>query len=164
MHRNQRQGQVGKWIVINAPLANVVISGDIRYANGPFVDASRLPQLVIIANSITINDTVRTVDAWLVAPGRVQGGAVAGGVIQTCNHAASALNEGVCANPLTINGPVIANRLVLLRTAGAGAGVSAGDPAETFNFRPDAYIWALRQSQSSGRVTTVSTKELPPRY
>ena len=154
----------GRSIIINAPTADVTITGDIRYANGPFSNASQLPQLVIIANSITINENVRQVDAWLIAPGRVSGGAVTGGVIRTCNRAPATISEGNCNQVLTVNGPVVANRLILLRTGGSEPNTRRGDPAEIFNFRPDAYIWALQQAQSGGRVTTVSTKELPPRY
>lgn len=154
----------GKWIVINAPTANITIAGDINYAQGPFTSASQIPQVIIIANNITINDNVGNVDAWLVAPGTNNGGAVTGGVIRTCNVAPAAISVSACSNKLTVNGPVIANRLLMLRTNGAERGEASGDPAEVFNFRPDAYLWALQQGISSGRVTTVSTKELPPRY
>lgn len=154
----------GKWVVINAPNADVTIRGNIQYASGPFTSASQIPQVVIIANNITINEGVGQVDAWLVAPGSVTGSTVTGGVIRTCNRSQTELANNVCDTRLTINGPVIANRLLMLRTFGAGQGAQAGNPAEVFNFRPDAYIWAAQQSQASGRVTTVSTKELPPRY
>lgn len=155
----------GKWIVINAPTTNVIISGDITYAAGPFSQSAQIPQVVIIANSITIAAGVRTVDAWLVAPGSVNAqGNVVGGVVRTCDAAPSTISASVCDAPLTVNGPVIANTLLMLRTGGADQGVLAGDPAEVFNFRSDAYLWALSQGETSGRVTTVSTKELPPRY
>lgn len=154
----------GKWIVINAPGANVTIAGDIAYAQGPFSSAAQIPQVIIIANNITINDNVGNVDAWLVAPGTNNAGTVSGGVIRTCNVAPAAISVSACANKLTVNGPVIANRLLMLRTNGAEKGEASGDPAEVFNFRPDAYLWALQQGVTSGRVTTVSTKELPPRY
>lgn len=155
----------GRWIVINAPSANVVISGNIKYSNGAIVGAEQLPQVVIIANNITINENVTQVDAWLVAPGTLTGGgAITGGVIRTCDRQPATISTNTCNQKLTVNGPVVANRLLMLRTAGSGTGAAAGDPAEVFNFRPDAYIWAAQQAQSSGRVTTVSTKELPPRY
>ncbi len=150
----------GRWIVINAPTATVTIASNIRYTNGAIGNASQIPQVVIIANNITINDNVTQVDAWLVAKGT----GLSNGVIRTCSSAPSAISTNTCNAKLTVNGPVIANRLIMLRTAGSGTGAAAGDPAEVFNFRPDAYIWAAQQAQSGGRVTTVSTKELPPRY
>jgi hypothetical protein len=155
----------GKWIVINAPSSNVTISGNIQYANGPFTDASQLPQLVIIAQNITITDSVERVDAWLVAPGTVAtNGSVSNGVIRTCSSMPAQISDSVCNKRLTVNGPVIANKLIMLRSGGAGVNECRGDPAEVFNFRPDAYMWAAQQAESGGRVTTVSTKELPPRY
>jgi hypothetical protein len=65
---------------------------------------------------------------------------------------------------LTVNGPVIANRLLMYRTYGAEAGQRSGDPAEVFNLRPDAYLWASGQQSGSGKIRTVQTTELPPRF
>ncbi len=152
-----------KSIVINAPNTDVVIDGDITYAPGPFVRANQLPQVVIIARNITINESVENVDSWLIAPGTYSGGTRANGVIRTCNRPIAQISQDVCNNKLTVNGPVVANKLVMLRTFGA-TGANPGEPAEVFNLRADSYIWALRQGESSGKITTVSTKELPPRY
>lgn len=154
----------GRSIIINAPSANVVINGDITYASGPYQQVTQIPQVVIIANNITINEGVQNVDSWLVAPGTISGSTVTGGVIRTCNRVPSEISVDVCSGKLTINGPVIANRLIMLRTGGAEPRERAGDPAEVFNLRSDAYLWALGQSEANGRVTTVYTKELPPRY
>ena len=62
------------------------------------------------------------------------------------------------------NGPVIANHLIMRRTAGSDPGAASGAPAEAFNLRPDAYIWATNYNQNSGRLSTVATQELPPRF
>lgn len=154
----------GTWIVINAPDSDVTITGNIEYAAGPFTSAAQIPQVVIMARNITINEGVSRVDAWLVAPGVRSGTTVTNGVIRTCHRATTDIRSTVCSGLLTINGPVIANRLLMLRSGGSEPGNRRGEPAEVFNFRPDAYIWALQQAEVSGRVTTVSTKELPPRY
>lgn len=157
----------GHSVIINAPTGNVTLTGNITYAIGGALSSySDIPQVVIIAQNITITAGVTQVDSWLIAPGTVAtgGGSISGGVIRTCDVAAASLNAGVCNQKLTVNGPVVANRLLLLRTGGAGTGTAAGDPAEVFNFRPDAYLWALQRGESAGRVTTVTTKELPPRY
>jgi len=157
--------QPGQWVVINAPTANVTIDNSIQYANGPFTSASQIPQLVIIAKSITISDVAERVDAWLIAPGTVaSSGAVSGGVIRTCSTAPSAINAGTCSKKLVVNGPIMANKLSMLRTNGAGVGTDSGTPAEVFNFRPDAYLWALSKSESGRHVVVTATKELPPRY
>ena len=88
------------------------------------------------------------------------------GSITTCNQVANAtaLRSTNCTNPLTINGPVAARTLNLWRTAGSGSGAASGDPAEVINLRPDAFLWATSYSADAGRVPTVSTKELPPRF
>ncbi len=156
--------QEGKSIVINAPTANVVIRGNISYQPGPYSSLAQIPQVVIIANNITIQAGVENVDAWLIAPGTNNAGVVSGGVIRTCDVNTASISISVCSNPLTINGPVVANRLIMLRTGGSEPNARAGDPAEVFNLRSDAYLWALGQGEVGGRVTTVSTKELPPRY
>lgn len=149
----------GKWVVINAPNATVVIENDIRYAAGPFGSLNDIPQLIIIANNITVAESVTQVDAWLMATG-------ASGRLNTCGgvSAATQLRSTNCRNPLVINGPVAARQLLLYRTAGAEAGSNSGAPAEVFNLRPDAYLWAINYQSDSGRVQTVYTKELPPRF
>ena len=154
----------GKWMVINAPNADVTISGNITYDNGPLTSFGQIPQLIIIARNITIADAVTQVDSWLISPGKVNAGTVTNGVIRTCQTPAASITAGVCNTKLQVNGPVVANRLIMLRTAGSGPGKDAGDPAEVFNTRPDAYLWALNHLQNNGRITSVETKELPPRY
>ena len=57
----------------------------------------------------------------------------------------------------------MAKQLWLRRTAGSGTDLASGDPAEVFNLRPDAYLWAATRATGSGRVQTMYTTELPPR-
>jgi len=155
----------GRSVIINAPTANVTITGNISYVPATLNSFGQIPQVVIIANNITIAASVTNVDAWLIAPGRVAtNGSVSGGVIRTCDVAPASLSATVCEKKLVVNGPVVANKLLMLRTGETGTGANSGNPAEVFNFRPDAYLWALQAAQTSSRVTTVSTTELPPRY
>lgn len=153
----------GNWYVINAPNATVTISGNINYTNDELDKISDIPQVVIIALNIVIADSVTNVDAWLVATGADSEGRIntcgAGGVGQSTN-----LNSTRCSNTLKVNGPVIANKLILRRTAGSGTGDASGDPAEVFNLRPDAYLWATSLLNSDTKVRTVINTELPPRY
>lgn len=178
----------GQWLVINAIGHNVTIANDIQYANGPFVDARDIPQLVIIADNITIAADVTRVDAWLVARSN---GSVSGGAIATCDEQAGTSGaDGVaqwlsmpngsgtnytnssnshlsmlhCQRQLQINGPVIAQRLYLRRTAGSDAGSGAGTPAEIINLRPDAYMWAREYMSPNFIFQNISERELPPRY
>jgi len=150
---------VGKWIVINAPTVDINITGDIKYTPDTLHSLNNIPQVVIIANNINISSAVRNIDAWLIASGT-------SGIITTCTEGGdnnTHINATICANPLVVNGPVMARHLYLRRTAGSGKDTASGDPAETFNLRADAYLWAYARATGSGRVQTVYTTELPPR-
>lgn len=177
------QPGAGRWVVLNAPNANVTITGNITYADGPYAGIADIPQLIIIANNITIADTVTQVDAWLIA----QGSTPTDGVISTCAFTSPdpnylsfpafppfpdvttqgskklGLSINTCNKLLTVNGPVMAQKLDLLRTAGSNPGAASGDPAEVFNLRPDAYLWSQAHSIQTGRLQTSYTTELPPR-
>lgn len=144
-----------QWLVVYAPTRNVRIAGDMRYTNDPLVSAADIPQLIIIANNISVDAGVTNVDAWLVARGNV---------VTCTGQETAALSSAVCGNALRVNGPVLANKLYLRRTAGSGAGAASGDPAETFNLRADAYIWATNHSASSDVLRSTQYSELPPRF
>ncbi|MEO6109440.1 MAG: hypothetical protein ABIP50_00305 [Candidatus Saccharimonadales bacterium] len=151
-----------QWVVINAPKATVVISGDIKYSPVTLNSIDDIPQLVIIASRINIESTVTNIDAWLVANGTE-------GVVNTCRNVVDTidminLSSVTCNKQLFINGPVMAKKLYLHRTVGATQGAGAGDPAEIFNLRPDAYLWATARASATGRVQTVYSQELPPRF
>ncbi len=154
----------GKWIVINAPSATVNIIGDLKYTNAPISSVASMPQLVIIANQINIAGSVKQIDAWLIA--RSSNSSAPNGSIYTCSDVSSAanLNANNCNNTLVVNGPVSAQHLFLYRTAGAGTGSDINTSAETFNLRPDAYMWAYQRASGLGQVSTMQTKELPPRF
>lgn len=149
----------GDWLVINAPLQTVTITGNITYTSELLQSLKDIPQLVIIANKINIRGTVTNIDAWLVTTGEENS-------INTCSdYAVSApLNIDRCSSELRINGPVITDSLYLRRTAGAGTGVGAGEPAEIINLRPDAYLWSYRQASEPARASSIYTRELPPRF
>lgn len=153
----------GEWIVINAPTSDVRITSDLRYTSALLSNVSELPQMVIIARNISIAESVGRIDAWLVGYGTGLNG-----FINTCDTITSAapstLRSGLCFNRLEVNGPVIANRLYLYRTGGAGPIEQSGEPAEVFRVRPDAYAWITSQQIASMKVQTVITKELPPRF
>jgi len=145
----------GRWAVINATGQSVTISGDLNYAPAPMTSLDQIPQLIIIADNINIQSNVSKVDAWLVGKG----------TINTCSDVAKAsINATNCNNPLVVNGPVMAGRLLLYRTGGSGNGDQSGDPAEIFNLRPDAYLWGITYASTNGRIETVYQRELPPRF
>lgn len=154
------QIQKGKSVIITAPSATINITSNIEYTGAALNRAGDIPQVVVIADNIVIDETVTRIDAWLIATG-------SNGNINTCSRITtpiSQLNAGVCKDTLTVNGPVVAKHLYLYRTAGSDQGAGSGNPAEVFNLRPDAYLWATYYTSSAGRLQTVSTKELPPRF
>lgn len=157
-----QQAGKGKKIVIRAT-GTVTITGDITYqgvAGDTFNNINQIPQVVIIANKIDIRGSAGRIDAWLLTTG-------ATGAINTCIDVALAapLNSTICPNRLTVNGPVETAHLYLRRTGGSGStAATAGDPAEVFNLRGDAYVWGRTQAAQNGKAQTVYSKELPPRF
>ena len=159
----------GQWLVINAPNSTVNITNDLRYTtSGSLSRADQIPQLIIIAGRINIASNVTQVDAWLIA----KNGTTLDGRINTCSTTNTGvdlpitqnLSSSLCDKTLRVNGPVVANMLYLRRTAGSGVKEQSGDPAEVFNLRPDAYIWARAKTEALGSLTTTYMVELPPRY
>ena len=148
---------IDKSIIINAPNTDVVINDDISIATGNYTSLSQLPQVVIIAKSIKIDESVSNIDAWLLAPS---------GSIDTCTIKGArpnALTVNSCDNQLTVNGPVVANKLYLYRTYGSDPKDESGIPAEIFNLRADAYLWMYNRSAGDNRWRSTYVTELPPR-
>ncbi len=155
----------GKWVVLNAPESTVTIADNINYTNASLTNVDEIPQVVIIARNIIIGAGVTNVDAWLVTTGTGDQG-----YLKTCDSTGDItgtptdLRTGMCGDILRINGPVVVNRLLMYRTGGANEGARSGEPAEIFNLRPDAYLWASNVQTGSGKARTVQTVELPPRF
>ena len=145
----------GQWVVINAPNADIVIAGSIIYTTDVLKSIGDIPQVVIIANKIIINDNVSQVDAWLVATKND------GSSIYTCDKEGKVSTE--CNTQLIVNGPVMTNHLYLRRTFGSGTVADSGTPAEIINLRADAYLWAANRATSNGKIQSVYTTELPPK-
>lgn len=166
----------GQWLVVNAVGKNVTIANNLTYASGPYSSARNLPQLIVIADNITINSGVTRVDAWLIARNAIStcdqqssGSGTGQWLSSGSNYTSSSARlvigpSGHCANVLQINGPVIANKLYLRRTAGSGPNEQAGNPAEIINLRPDAYLWANEWMNPLRAYRTTNVTELPPRY
>lgn len=145
----------GKSVIINAPNATVFISSNInRVTTG--LNPTNIPQVVIIAKNIKIKDTVTNIDSWLLAPE---------GNVDTCSSDASTnptslnLTVNTCSSPLTINGPLVANKLYLLRTAGA----NPSDVAEKISLPADSYLWLYNRSKQNSQYYTTYTRTLPAR-
>ena len=149
-----------------------------------------LPQLLIFAKDINISRATTQIDSWLIAEGTINTceGRQLGKIIihDGSGEDGSAeyidgINSNICNSTLIINGPVFAGKLELVRTAGAAYGAGSDNsslnvqnvdytqggsitPAEIFNLRPDAYLWAYNQAQRYSEAVVVYTREIPPRY
>lgn len=158
-------GEVSGRVVVYVR-GTATINGNIAYAGGSY-DISNLPQLVVYAHNIVINENVTEVNGWLIARG------LGSSYVSTCgpvsapsswlSYSGSPLTSRVCNQPLMINGPVISNHLYLKRTGG-GERAAAGQPAEVINLRPDTYMWAQNQARGSSSISTMHVRELPPRF
>lgn len=134
---------------------NLEINSDIK--NTGVYKPGSIPQMVIFVDgNLTITANVRQIDAWLIVSKE----------LRTCKELT---DSDSCSNQLVFNGPVSAGSIKLQRTHGAEKRDEASTPAEIFNFRPDAYIWAYNQSVKPNEdggfeFRTVDAKELAPRY
>ncbi len=153
------------------------IGADITTSDAPTSNPTGLPQVVIIADNIIIDPGVRNVNAWLIA-----GTTATTGNISTCSTMKTGSGASTnyfpnfnavtlgnipgalgCPTPLMVTGPVVANKLYLFRTTDSG---KVGNPAEIFNLRADAFLWAYGGGGTSGTpyAQTTSIQELPPRF
>lgn len=153
-----------KTVILYVPNNTVTIVGNIEYNDTVQQQTiNDIQQVLIIAKFIEIKNDVQKIDAWLIGLDH----------INTCTDAGLTANLSInsCANQLTINGPVMTDKLYLRRTFGSNPCTTLGDcspvgvPAEVFNLRADAFLWSVAfQSLIGGRAQTVYTTELAPRF
>lgn len=149
----------GRSVVIRSN-GTIRITGNINVPNSGVANANGLSQVVIVANTILIDEGVTNVDAWLVTPTN-------SGTIDTCYRGGdTTLNSNICASQLTVNGPIYTHNLKLRRTAGSNppGPNELKQPAEKFNLRPDAQLWAFTYANKGDFAQTDYVQELPPRY
>lgn len=155
----------------------LTINGDIKLNPGPYDNIYQLPQVVIFVDGdVEITGNVRQIDAWIIATGS----------IDTCVEFRDGVTQSdtsetwgdACTNQLVFNGPIMASNLILHRSFGSdplvpswintgtfGAASDRQTPAEVFNYRADAYLWAYAQaSRYDSSFTETYTRELAPRY
>lgn len=138
-----------------------------------FTNIYSLPQVILIVDgNVEVERNVDQIDAWIITRG----------YIDTCApFAVGESGADLCTKTLVFNGPVIADRLGLNRSAGADPGAGRPDdngnvlnrniandgsiaPGEIFNFRTDALYWAYSQAQRFSQANVTYTRELAPRY
>ncbi|MDR0398002.1 MAG: hypothetical protein LBH36_02360 [Candidatus Nomurabacteria bacterium] len=149
---------------------DIEITGNIEYENGVYSSTLEIPQVVIISRkNIRIHDSVTHVDAWLLAHSST---ASVAGTIYTCAGSGESVNQvierlsgSVCSNRLDIGGPIYADKLHLLRTAGAEA-TNPKEPAEIFTLPSSTFLWAYdyANKKNVGYAATRYSIDIPPRY
>ncbi|MBR2864261.1 hypothetical protein IKE88_01790 [Candidatus Saccharibacteria bacterium] len=141
--------------------------------SGYFTNIYSLPQVILIVDgNVEVDRNVDQIDAWIITRG----------VIDTCApFSVGTSGADLCTKTLVFNGPVIADRLALNRSAGADPGAGRPDdngnvlnrniandgsiaPGEIFNFRTDSLYWAYSQAQRFSQANVTYTRELAPRY
>lgn len=142
---------------------NIQINSDILYARHDFTTYV-LPQVIVFAEgNISIADSVKQIDAWLIA----------GGHINTCTTATGGdipLSISTCGEQLHLNAPISAASIDFRRTHGGDGYIDASGqtsittPAEIINYSPAVYLFGLNESFGNGQPITAYIHELPPRY
>lgn len=140
---------------------SATITGDLKYAdNEALTMSSMIPKLIIYAkNGINISCNVNRVDAILITDGTVN----------TCvgsNGLTPDISSAERSRQLTINGVIMANKVLMNRTYGNGAGRASGVPAEIVNYDVSSILWgrAMVEANDFETITTVYQQELAPRY
>ncbi|MBQ6320779.1 hypothetical protein IJI17_00960 [Candidatus Saccharibacteria bacterium] len=135
-----------------------------------------IPTTIIIADKdINIYESVKHLDAWLIAGGTIDTCAVAdanGGGLKVVTSAAKnsgeiTLSASLCDEQLRINGPVVASHLLLKRTANAdySKGVdNAKDYAELINFPASAILFGTSEASRNREPQVTYIRTLAPRY
>jgi len=149
----------GTTYIIQAPGHTVKITGNIKYTtNAPISSMKDIPQVVIVAENIKIENNSTRIDAWLLANNSVN----------TCSDddappIGSPLTVDDCDNDLAINGPVATRHLYLRRTAGATA-AEPESSAETIRLTPWTYLWLYSYARQGDNLRTTYITEQPPRF
>lgn len=161
----------GRAYIVYVPHGTVTITGNILFNNlgEPYGSIYEIPQMIIVARDIAIQEGVTQVNAWLIAAGDGE----TGGKLATCAGYAGRFSGAVCKQPLTINGPVMARDLALYRTTVREDSceieaiedcADVGNPAEIMNLSGSSLLWTRGFNQNPSSARTTSTIELPPYF
>ena len=150
----------GRTVVVNST-GVVTITDDVQYTTGSLSAIYQVPQLLIFAQEIRIESSVKRVDAWLMAG--LNGGT---GIVKTCSDGSftyGVYGGAMCTEQLKINGPIIARQMYLHRSHFDDASGTM-PPSEILNLRSDTYLWAYGHSQNYSQAFLTYSREVAPRY
>lgn len=159
-------GRPNHTIVYSAPNHSIVIDGDaINYDSGQKVGADDLTQVIIAAKNVYFTNRPTYINAIIIADNvntcRFDG---ASRVAIGGKSGANIMSSNTCNTALRFDSPVIAKKIILNRTAGAGNGNDAIRRAEIFNLNMANFLWSFNQMSRLSQATTTYSRELPTRY
>ncbi len=152
---------------------DVRIAGNIQYNVGAGWTIDTIPSLyLIVKGDIYVNPIVTQLDGTFIA----QPNGAGGGVFYTCAKSnafappdwATAAAVTACANKLTINGNVMAQRIKLFRLNGTrrlssiNESANSANIAEVFNSGPEVWLSTPAPFQTSSSSGYDSITSLPP--
>ncbi|MBR2726147.1 hypothetical protein IKE87_02675 [Candidatus Saccharibacteria bacterium] len=171
--------------VIHTKNKNIRISGNITYEDG-YTTLENIPKLIIYAEdgTISIDWQVARIDAILIADTIItcskESGCTLPAEAPKANDGSSVLiTNSNNRHQLTINGTLIAKKVIPNRTYGAGRGanntyndgtINSITPAEIINYDSSLYRWEQYSRQSNEGISpdasliTTYIKEVAPRY
>ena len=147
----------GKTYIIYSD-GKVTIDRNIKYTPANLRSVDEIPQVVIVAKKIVINENVDQVDAWLIADGD--------GIVTCPVDSSGKLTLKYCKKQLVVNGPVATTKLYLNRTYSGPNKYSydSDEAAEIFNNNGASYLWMNNFFRTSDEgIATTFRVELPPR-
>ncbi|MBR5046062.1 hypothetical protein IKX73_00285 [Candidatus Saccharibacteria bacterium] len=139
---------------------NLSIESDLLYNDGEtYNSVDNIPKMIIyVKGNINVSCNVGRIDAIVATEGTLNTCADANGNVPD-------INDPARSRQLVVNGAIMANKLVLGRTYGAGAGRASAIPAEILNYDTSVVLWGRSKAEGddTGTMMTVYQHELAPR-
>ena len=145
---------------------NVTLNQNVTYV-GNYNNLDKVPKVVVYGKNIVIGCGVTRIDALLIADEKVVTcDNIDGDLLDTDNKARNHINERQNSNQLTINGAVIAKKMIANRTYGAATGTDSITSAEVIDFDPTLYLWGTmvdENASKNNKLEATYLHELAPR-
>jgi len=159
------QLSVGSTIIYKA--TNIVIGSSIIANNDEKNNAGDFRMPIIIADYVWLTGDPTQIDAIIIANKE----------LNTCKWNTYTdfinnnpivfenMNSDLCNKTVRFTAPVVVKgKVILNRTAGAGAGDDQIRRAEIFELNPATYLWSFAEASRYNQAITTYSRELPSRY
>ncbi|MCE7936463.1 hypothetical protein DYH10_01555 [Candidatus Saccharibacteria bacterium CPR2] len=166
-------------VIMLVDAGDLILDTDMQYADiYGITDPSQIPYFMVIVKggNIIVKDSITNIDGIFITMPRDKDNdgdiddSNEGGYFNTCGVPSSfatplRLSTSTCNQPLTINGAVMAHKILLNRTRIDGP--PNYQPAEIINLHPEMYFSSPlfnQQTETKGLGPTRSVRDLPPVY